>query len=124
VNPKMLPANEITDQAWVSAEVIKVKRYVEDETREVEIIEYRLERRLPACVLILKAHGELKDTMVHTGAMDVNRQADPELMQTLKSLEDAINAGADQYARERGVLPDDSDDPIGQGDRPKACPSA
>jgi hypothetical protein len=107
VNPKLLPANEVTGAAWVSAEVVKVKRYVEDETRVVEIIEYRLEPRLPACVLILKAHGKLNETTVHSGGLDVKHNADPELMQTLKNLEDAINAGADQTARERGVPQDE-----------------
>jgi phage terminase small subunit len=65
--PRMMAANEISKAAWKSAKTIKCKRYVDDEEREVEIIEYKLSDRVPALALILKALGELKETTVHTG---------------------------------------------------------
>jgi Terminase small subunit len=69
-NPKTLPANQISDEAWKSLKSVKVKRYVEgtaEDGREVEIIEYTLWPKLEANVVVLKGHGELKEKVEHTG---------------------------------------------------------
>jgi phage terminase small subunit len=70
-NPKMLPANEIPEEAWKSLKSVKVKRYLEGaglDAREVEVIEYTLWPKLEANVVVLGSLGELKERVEITGA--------------------------------------------------------
>ena len=57
--PKLLAANEVPEAFWKSCKSIKVKRFVDENGREVEILEFTLWPKLEALALVLKALGEL-----------------------------------------------------------------
>jgi phage terminase small subunit len=70
INPKLRPANEIPESAIRALKSVKVKRYMEgtgEEAREVQLLEFRFWDKPGELHTRLKALGELKETIEHTG---------------------------------------------------------
>jgi phage terminase small subunit len=71
VDPKLKPANEISEDALRAIASMKVRRYVEghgEDARTVEVTEFKLVDKLAALQAAAKALGMFKDRVEITGA--------------------------------------------------------
>jgi len=69
-DPKLKPANQIPEAALRAIKSVKVKRYLEgtgEEAREVQLLEFTFWDKPGEIHTRLKALGELKETVEHTG---------------------------------------------------------
>lgn len=122
---RMKPANQIPEHARRAIKSMKTKRYTEghgDDAKEVEVVEFQFWDKPGQIIVALKAIGELKDKVEHTGAdgkpIEVKHHGATEVLEALTALESAINAGADQGSHEAGIPGDDSGKPVHPEDPP------
>lgn len=96
IDPRLKPVNEIPESARRAIKSVKVKRYLEgsgDEARMVEVMEFTFWDKPGALNTRLRALGELKETVEHTGkdGGPVKVEADVNIIDVRKKIVSYVN---------------------------------